>query len=123
MAVFRGKTQDTPFLPASFWKPGTGILGRVLRAFPTEVGAAYVLKLGSPVELDGKPVSLVALGALRGFEMALVAAGLERLCSGDLVALRCIGSTPSTKGSPRVDFEIEVTRDSSSEITDDDIPF
>lgn len=122
MAIFKGKTQNVPFLPASFWKRGTQILGRVLRGFHTENGTAYVLKLGSPVELDGKQVSLVCIGALRGFEMALVGAGLERLCSGDLVALECIGSTPSTKGSPRVDFEIEVTREPSPEITDEPSP-
>jgi len=123
MALFKGRTQDVPFLPASFWKSNTVIVGRVLRLFTTEVGTAYVLRLGSPVELDGKQVSLVALGALKGFEMALVAAGLDRLCSGDVVGLKCIGSTPSSKGSPRIDFEIEVTREPSAEITDDDIPF
>jgi hypothetical protein len=125
MSVFRGKTQDTPFLSASFWTKGTKIVGRVVRWFETENGVAYVVRLGAPVNVNGKELSVVALGALRGFEMALLAAGLERLQPGDDVHLECVGLTPTGKGSARVDFEIEVTRPDSgpSQITDDDVPF
>jgi len=125
MAKFHGKTEDTPFLSASFWQKGTKIVGRVLRAFQTENGTAYAVKLHSPVKLGGNEVSLVALGGLKGFEMALVSAGLDRLRPGDELYLECVGKTPSTKGAERIDFELEVNRSdsSSAEITDDDVPF
>ena len=124
MAKFHGKTEDAPFLSASFWQKGVKILGRVLRPFYTENGTAYAVKLHSPVKLGGKEVSLVALGGLKGFEMALVSAGLDRLRPGDELYLECLGKTPSTQGAERIDFELEVNRsDSSAEITDDDVPF
>ena len=124
MAKFHGKTEDAPFLSASFWQKGTKITCRVLRPFHTENGTAYAVKLHSPVKLGGKEVSLVALGGLKGFEMALVSAGLDRLRPGDELYLECVGKTASTKGAERIDFELEVNRsDSSAEITDDDVPF
>jgi len=126
MAKFHGKTEDTPFLSAPYWQKGTKITGRVLRAFQTENGTAYAVKLHSPVKLGGgKEVSLVALGGLKGFEMALVSAGLDRLRPGDDLYLECVGKTASTKGADRIDFELEVSRSdsSSAEITDDDVPF
>ena len=125
MAKFHGKTEDAPFLSAPFWQKGIKILGRVLRPFYTENGTAYAVKLHSPVKLGGKEVSLVALGGLKGFEMALVSAGLDRLRPGDELYLECLGKTPSTKGAERIDFELEVNRSESSlaEITDDDVPF
>jgi len=124
MAKFHGKTEDAPFLSAPFWQKGIKILGRVLRPFYTENGTAYAVKLHSPVKLGGKEVSLVALGGLKGFEMALVSAGLDRLRPGDDLYLECVGRTASTKVADRIDFELEVNRsDSSAEITDDDVPF
>src|SRR5439155_15393262 len=98
MAKFHGKTEDAPFLSASFWQKGTKIVGRVLRPFQTENGTAYAVKLHSPVKLGGKEVSLVALGSLKGFEMAVVSAGLDRLRPGDDLYLECVGKTASTKG-------------------------
>jgi len=125
MAKFHGKTEDAPFLSAPYWQKGTKITCRVLRAFHTENGTAYAVKLHSPAKLGGKDVSLVALGGLKGFEMALVSAGLDRLRPGDELYLECLGKTPSTKGADRIDFEVEVNRSesSSAEITDDDVPF
>ena len=125
MPKFHGRTEDAPFLSASFWQKGTKIVCRVLRAFHTGNGAAYAVKLHSPVNLGGKQVSLVALGGLKGFEMALVSAGLDRLRPGDELYLECVGKTASTKGADRIDFEVEVNRSesSSAEITDDDVPF
>jgi hypothetical protein len=126
MATFHGKTENAPFLSASFWQKGTKIVARVLRSFHTDNGTAYALKLHSPVKLNCKEVSLVALGGLKGFEMALVsAAGLDRLRPGDDLYLECVGKTASTKGAERIDFELEVNRSDSpsAEITDDDVPF
>jgi hypothetical protein len=43
--------------------------------------------------------------------MALQAAGLDSLQVEDAIYVECTGKTSTNKGSPRVDFEIEVTRE------------
>jgi len=109
---FKGRTEDagSVFLSASFWKPGVKIAGKVNRIFESENEPCYVLDLVSPVQFDGESVDRISIGNLTGFRMALQAAGLERLQVGDQVYLECTGLKATTKGSPRVDFEIEVTR-------------
>jgi hypothetical protein len=111
--TFRGKTEDADsvFLSAEFWKPGVKIVGKVSRTFESENGPCYVLDLITPIELAGESVDRVSVGNLTGFRMALQAAGLQRLESGDQIHLGCTGLKPTTKGSPRPNFEIEVTRE------------
>lgn len=110
--TFKGRTEDADsgFLNAEFWKPGVKIAGKVIRMFGSENGLCYVVELITPVELDGEHVHQVSIGNLTGFRMALQAAGLEGLQVGDQVHVQCTGLKPTTKGSPRANFEIEVTR-------------
>lgn len=109
---FRGRTEDADsvFLGAEFWKEGVKIAGKVIRTFESENGPCYVLDLVSVVELDGEHVDQVSVGNLTGFRMALQAAGLDGLQVGDQIHLECTGLKPTTKGSPRANFEIEVNR-------------
>ena len=109
---FKGKTEDAaaPFLGAEFWKEGTEIRGTVLRGFDTENGRAYVIGLDKPVNLGGEEVDEVAIGALRGFLMALQAAHLEALLPHDHVIVLCTGTSPTQKGSPRLNFAVQVDR-------------
>lgn len=109
---FKGRTEDadSPFLAADFWKPGRKVAGKVVRTFETENGVCYVLALVEPVTIGGEEFEEVSVGNLTGFRMALQAAGLERLRTGDLIHLECTGLKPTTKGSPRANFAIEVNR-------------
>jgi hypothetical protein len=109
---FRGRSEnaDAVFLSAEFWKAGVKAAGTVVRTFGSENGPCYVLDLINAVEFDGERVDQVSIGNLTGFRMALQAAGLERLQVGDQVHLECTGLKPTSKGSPRANFEIEVTR-------------
>ena len=109
---FRGRTEDADsiFLGADFWKPGTAIVGKVARTFDSENGPCYVLDLLKPVDIDGEAVQQVSIGNLTGFRMALQAAGLQRLQTSDSIHLECTSLKSTTKGSPRANFEIEVTR-------------
>jgi len=112
MKQFRGRTQDAaaPFLDAKFWTPGVNVAGKVIRMFGSENGPCAVLALIDPAKLDGKTEEIVSIGNLTGFRMALQAAGLESLQVGDHVHVECTGKTSTDKGSPRVDFEVEVNR-------------
>ncbi|MGH9780304.1 MAG: hypothetical protein ACRD33_00670 [Candidatus Acidiferrales bacterium] len=109
---FRGRTEDAdaPFLDAKFWTPGTKVAGKVIRTFQSENGPCAVLALVEPVKLDGKSEEVASIGNLTGFRMALQAAGLDVLLVGDQVHVECTGKTSTDKGSPRVNFEIEVNR-------------
>ena len=109
---FRGRTEDADsvFLGAEFWKQGVKIAGKVIRTFESENGPCYVLDLVNAVSLDGELVEQVSVGNLTGFRMALQAAGIEGLKVGDQVHLECTGLKATQKGSPRANFEIEVTR-------------
>jgi hypothetical protein len=109
---FRGRTEDadSAFLGAEFWKPGVAIAGTVIRTFETANGPCYVLDLVNPVQFDGESLDQVSIGNLTGFRMALQAAGEERLEVRDQVHLECTGLKSTTKGSPRANFEIEITR-------------
>ncbi|MFZ0413913.1 MAG: hypothetical protein WAM15_03635, partial [Candidatus Acidiferrales bacterium] len=107
---FRGCTEDAdaPFLDAKFWAPGTKVAGKVMRTFKSENGPCAVIALLDPVKLDGKLEEIASIGNLTGFRMALQAAGLESLEAGDQVHVECTGKTTTDKGSPRVNFEVEV---------------
>lgn len=109
---FRGRTEDAsaPFLDAKFWTPGMGVAGKVIRLFGSENGPCAVLALVDPVKLEGKMEEIASIGNLTGFRMALQAAGLEALQVGDHIHVECTGKTSTEKGSPRVDFAIEVNR-------------
>jgi len=125
MAHFGGKTADAgaPILSAKFWKKGKQIIGNVLRTFSTENGECYVIQLHKPMEVDRKQtypaldakenLDRVSVGALKGFGMALQAAGLPgaKLLVGDKVQITCTGTTPSGKGSDQIDFDVQVDRE------------
>lgn len=109
---FRGRTEDAdaPFLGAEFWAPGVKVAGKVIRTFQSENGPCAVLALVDAVKLDGKLEDIATIGNLTGWRMALQAAGLDGLQVGDQVHIECTGKQSTTKGSPRVNFEVEVTR-------------
>jgi hypothetical protein len=109
---FRGKSEDADsvFLGADFWKVGTKITGKIVRSFTSENGPCYVVALMKSVEVDGNSVQEVSIGNLTGFRMALQDAGLSTLQVNDQIVLECTGMKPTTKGSPRANFEIEVNR-------------
>jgi hypothetical protein len=112
--VYKGRTEDAeaPFLSADFWKPGTKIAGMVDRVFMAGEQKCYGLSLLTPVAVDGEETNQVSLGSMAGLRMALQAARLSELQARDRVVIVCTGKTPSKKegNSPRVDFEVEVTR-------------
>ncbi len=112
---FKGRTEDADsvFLSAEFWKEGVQITGKVIRTFESENGPCYVLDLSTPVELAGESVDRVSVGNLTGFRMALQAAGLQCLESGDRIYLECTGLKATTKGSARPNFEIVVNRENA----------
>jgi hypothetical protein len=109
---FRGKSEDADsvFLGADFWKPGVKIAGKVIRTFESENGPCYVVDLINPAKVDGELMERVSIGNLTGFRMALQAAGLDRLQPNDDLHLECTGLKSTTKGSPRPNFEVRVTR-------------
>ncbi len=112
--TFKGRTEDAeaPFIGAEFWAKGKRLTGVVERVFAVGEQQCYVLKLVTPVELDGEPLDRVSVGNSAGLRMALQAGHLAELLKGDKVSLECSGKTPSKKegNSPRTDFAIEVTR-------------
>ena len=121
MPTFSGETRNgAPILGAGFWKKGTKLTGVVTNTFETANGVCYQLSLMDEITVpgqflfpkqDGKVTSReFAVGSLKGFEMALRACGCGELQVKDLVKIECIGLSDSGKGSPRVDFKIDVTR-------------
>jgi hypothetical protein len=110
---FKGRSEDAavPFLDAKFWAPGVSVTGKVVRTFESENGRCYVLDLKDAVRVSDTITEQASIGNLTGFRMALQAAGLDSLLVEDAVYIECTGKTSTNKGSPRVDFEIEVTRE------------
>ena len=110
--TFKGKTQDAaaPFVGAEFWQQGVKLIGKVLRVFDSANGPCSVIRLAEPVKLNGESCEEVSIGNLKGFVMALQAAGLDRLQAGDVVLIECTGLSPTTKGHERTDFSVEVDR-------------
>jgi hypothetical protein len=125
MATYRGRTEDAgaPILGARFWTEGKEIAGRVIRSFRTVNGLCWEIELTDSITVEGKDVSPeqegkvegthFSVGALKGFGMALAAAGLTDLQHGDKVKIKCTSTTDTGKGNPRVDFEVEVDRPGS----------
>jgi hypothetical protein len=109
---FKGKSSDAqaPILGAKFWKKGIKIEGTVLKSFQTQNGECFVISLRSPVKVGTTMEKQVAIGALKGFHMALNAAGLEDLKERDAVIIECTGVTATNKGNDRVDFNVAVNR-------------
>lgn len=109
---FTGKTKDaeSPILGAKFWRRGMKLEGTVTRSFETANGICYEISTKEPITVNGEKTKLVSVGALKGFQMALAAAGLAELERGDKAAIECTGTTGTEKGNPRVDFAISVLR-------------
>jgi len=109
---FKGKSSDAqaPILGAKFWKKGLKIEGTVLKSFQTTNGTCFVISLKTPVKVGAAMEKQVAIGALKGFHMALNAAGLEELQERDAVIIECTGTSATTKGNDRVDFNVAVNR-------------
>jgi hypothetical protein len=109
---FKGRTEDAaaPFLGADFWKPGVKILGKVTRCFDSENGPCTVIRLAKPLHIGNDEYQDVAIGGLKGFQMALQAGGLNGLRTGDTLYAECTGFSETTKGHSRANFEIEVER-------------
>jgi len=122
MQKFHGNTEDAsaPIIGAGYWKKGTQIKGIVTGVFKTTVGPAYNLTLDREISVPGDVLSPeqkgtvtgteFSVGALKGFEMALRAAGVSVLIVGDQITIKCTGSEDTGKGSPRVNFDVEVIR-------------
>lgn len=111
MSVHRGRTDQVKgaFLGEAFWEPDKKIIGKVVRTFESENGTCYTLKLSKPMLVDGEQQEIVAIGALKGFQMAMDAAGVSRLHEGDTLVALCTAKKSTGKASPMVEFEIEVT--------------
>lgn len=117
--TFKGKTGDVQgvFLGAEFWSPGRKVFGKVLRAFETKLpdggkGRCYTVRLAKPVVIEDHQEQVVAIGALRGFQMALDASGAGELQAGDALVVECTGKAEQGEGkSPMVEFDVEVTRE------------
>lgn len=112
MVQFKGRTSDAqcPILGASFWKKGVKVTGTITKQFDTANGICSEITLITPMKVGESTEKKVAVGNMAGFHMALNAAGLETLQLRDRVVIECTGSTPTTKGSNRVDFTIAVDR-------------
>ncbi len=113
MPQFTGKTQDatSPILGAELWKKGMRVEGTVARSFETKNGICYEILLNKPMMVNGENQKSVSVGSLKGFEMALSAAGVESLEKSDKVIIECTGTTKTNKGNPRVDFKVGISRE------------
>jgi hypothetical protein len=112
--TFQGSTEQAGggFLGADFWKKGTKVEGVVTGQFETSTGLAYSLHLNKEVNLDGEKTDRVSIGGLKGFLMALRAAGVPdgELLTGDAIIAECTGTSPSGKGSDMINFKVLVNR-------------
>jgi len=121
--VFQGDTSDAtaPILGASYWKEGLEIQGTVIAKFDTQNGPAYNINLAKAITVDGailKPplqgpqvLPRISIGNMKGFEMAIRAAGTDKLLPGDVIRLKCTGTTPTDKGNDMVNFKIRIERE------------
>jgi hypothetical protein len=112
--VYHGRTEEAaaPFLGAKFWSKEKAVVGVIERSFTTDNGVCFVLHSMKPIDVDGEETERFSVGNMAGFKMALQAAGLSALKLGDKLWIKCTGETPAVKegNSPRVNFEVEVTR-------------
>jgi hypothetical protein len=112
MTMFKGKTSDaqSPLLGAKDWTKGMKLEGTVSRSFDTQNGTCFEVTLKTPTKLRGNLEKKFSIGALKGFHMALNAAGIEELRVNDRVIIECTGTTETNKGNPRVNFNVAVDR-------------
>jgi hypothetical protein len=124
--TFKGSTDGRlsdkcPILGAKFWKAGVKVTGKVIRKFPTANGDCYEIGLFgslkikgnvcSPEEKEEITVKRVAVGAMKGFGMALANASIDELKNGDEITIVCKGAQKyKDQESPMVMFEIDVVR-------------
>jgi len=112
--TFAGRTEDVEGvnLDSTFWRQGRAIVGRVklVKMFNNE--RSYVIELDEAVGVDGQEETVVAIGNLSGFKMALQAARLDGLRLGDRVTVECTGFKKATKEgySDRINFAVSVKR-------------
>lgn len=109
---FTGKTEDAdaPFLGAEYWQEGKTVSGKVAHIFQSNNGPCYVLSPVDGAQIDGDTLESCTIGNLTGFNMALRAAGLDKLLVGDMVSLECTGLHQTGKGNARPNFQVEVIR-------------
>ena len=111
---FKGSSTNAgaPFLGSDFWKKDVSIAGEVERVFVIEGRHNWTLQLSKPVEIEGERCDRVNVSESAGIRMAMQDARLRDLREGDQLTLVCTGETPSKnpKKSPRIDFEIAVSR-------------
>lgn len=116
MPRFTGTTEDAggAFLGADFWKKGQKVEGVVTGTFQTSTGLAYSLTLKKPVTVNGSEEDRVSVGGLKGFLMALRAAGVpdQELLPGDAIIIECTGFEKSTRPgyNDQINFKVAVDR-------------
>lgn len=99
-----GKLETTPILGAPFWKLGVKVGGMYVRQFETSVGTCFEFLSQGPIDvfLDEKKrvaatgtkttISRFAMGALKGFEIAVQKLdGFSGWIYGDMMLIECIG--------------------------------
>ena len=116
MPRFTGNTEEAggTFLGADFWKKGVTVEGVITGTFQTSTGEAYSLTLRKPVKVNGEEEEKVSIGGLKGFLMALRAAGVpdQQLQVGDAVMIMCTGTTKAEKVgyNDQINFKVTVDR-------------
>lgn len=113
---FAGSTENaaTIILGAERWKKGMKVAGVIHNQFDTKNGLCWTLSLKEPF-LDGKEKhTKVAIGNLKGLNMALEDAGLAfmELQRGDAIVIECLGLQTATDPSKNdmVLFKVAVNR-------------
>lgn len=113
---FQGSTEQAggSFLGSDFWKKGTRIEGLVTGSFETGNGRAYSVTLTKEVTVGDKKEDKISIGGLKGFNMALRAAGVpdSELEANDMIIVECTGFTKSDKPgySDQINFKVLVDR-------------
>ena len=116
MPRFTGNTEEAggSFLGADFWKKGMTVEGVVTGTFQTSTGEAYSLTLRKPVKVNGEDEEKVSIGGLKGFLMALRAAGVpdQQLLAGDALVIQCTGTEKASKPgyNDQINFKVTVDR-------------
>lgn len=119
--TFRSKTEEGgPILGAEFFnKDGVSVQGIFQHSFPTKVSSereklcfAFVAVQPFEAVIEGKKTTIkkYAVGAMKGFEMALQANECGEFQKGDVVKITRIGTTKTKHDSDRIDFDLVVDR-------------
>jgi len=111
-----GSTEEglSKFLPASFFRKGVTLAGKVVRIGENENGRHCVIALLKPVEVDGEEHSMVSIG-LSGFFLAYQATGYAPPLAKDTIAVECTGRRDTGKESEMVTFKVSLERSRGSE--------